>query len=638
MPPPKKQPPPPTSKQSGGPGCGKCGCCRRWLQEIPTPSKRSAVATLEDVFCGKRSKTANKVSAGVISITDDGRRGSFVAPSTQEDPASNKPQKDYLAQVVARAEAAPASTNMCPTAAAAAAAAAAALIAVESFQETLPSIPVMVPSTTSSIRTSAQTSLADLLATASASASSATSVISAAAAASSAAPEASASTTPALEASKQQSFRPRHMHRIEIRGPKPAPAKAPEEDSDVQIASVVFNSPQAQVLPHKQQQQQQQLQQAIPRGLGAPPPPSKPQLLRISAGRAAAAAGIHPMADIGELFVELLYQDNAEMLLQDAFLAGVQVVEPIVHRELLLEKSGSKSIIEATLQESQSAQDVATARTAQEVVRSLVKAALDAGKLSLDESEELRSTLELEINLQFGARHEDAALAAYSDRVGRKVYGDQRRISIPLPKEGPVQALGTVFPAPLASCLSQIDAEAERIGKEAGIEPSSMKRIGNNYYEVDEPFFRLTGFVDGLVDLPRKTAKHAKGDELGDETVVLEVKHRMGKVKEPPEIYDIVQLSSYCRALGCTRGELVQCLRVGASATSVGTLHITPVDFREGSHDRTGWDRHVLPGLYCMAAAVYEARENPGLRVQLLAEQDPKMRIELVRQVCEHLR
>merc|ERR1719498_395579 len=68
---------------------------------------------------------------------------------------------------------------------------------------------------------------------------------------------------------------------------------------------------------------------------------SRRQILRISAGRAAAAAGIHPYTDVGEVFLELLYQDLPELLLHDAALAGVEVISNADERERLLEKSGA---------------------------------------------------------------------------------------------------------------------------------------------------------------------------------------------------------------------------------------------------------------------------------------------------------
>jgi len=130
------------------------------------------------------------------------------------------------------------------------------------------------------------------------------------------------------------------------------------------------------------------------------------------------------------------------------------------------------------------------------------------------------------------------------------------------------------------------------------------------------------------------------------ETLVVEVKHRMGRIQEPPNIYDVVQLCSYCRVLGCARGDLVQCLRDGPGLSGPGTnrpvgggvgdLHITRIDFSEGSRDRVGWDKYVLPGLYEVARAVYAAREDQEIRLRLLAA-NPQERIDIVGCICPHL-
>lgn len=372
--------------------------------------------------------------------------------------------------------------------------------------------------------------------------------------------------------------------------------------------------------------------------------PQTPQLLRISAGRAAAAAGIHPYADVGEVFVEFVYQDMPEMLLRDAALAGVEIVAPALERARLLEKSGEAAAVEKALGASKQAMSLAAVQGAKEAIRVLMAVAKESGRLSPEEADELRDTLDFEVNCEFGARHEDAALAAFAAKVGRPVYGDQRRVSIPLPHEGPEHALGTVFPMPHTKCLSALDAEASALAASKDGAPEAVAadtgRVpagGVDGAPKSEPLFRLTGFIDGMVDLPRCTAKGARGNEPGDQTAVVEMKHRMGKIKNPPEIYDIVQLGSYCRALGCSRGVLVQCLRENATSSHVGVLHVHPVDFSEGSHDRTGWDRHVLPGLYSMARAVYAARQDVELRLRLLTAADAASRTALVREVCAHL-
>jgi len=116
---------------------------------------------------------------------------------------------------------------------------------------------------------------------------------------------------------------------------------------------------------------------------------------------------------------------------------------------------------------------------------------------------------------------------------------------------------------------------------------------------------------------------------------VVEVKHRMGRIKDPPEIYDVVQLCTYCRALGCVRGDLVQCLRSKAGGQS-NVLHVTRIDFSEGSPDRKGWDEQILPKLYDLAAAIYAAREDKAFRLRLLAA-EPELRRQIVAEACPHM-
>merc|ERR1719379_2568013 len=81
------------------------------------------------------------------------------------------------------------------------------------------------------------------------------------------------------------------------------------------------------------------------------PPEKQQKKLRISAGKAAIAAGIHPYTDVGDLFLELLYQDLPELLLHDAALAGVEVISNADERERLLEKSGAAMVLEAILKD-----------------------------------------------------------------------------------------------------------------------------------------------------------------------------------------------------------------------------------------------------------------------------------------------
>jgi len=352
-----------------------------------------------------------------------------------------------------------------------------------------------------------------------------------------------------------------------------------------------------------------------------------PLPLRISAGRAAAAAGIHPYADVGELFLELLYQDLPEMLLRDAAVAQVEVVSQAAERERLMVKSGEDPILQAALQASMQAVGVEGAQAAREAVSKAVETAEQAGRLTKEEAAELRNTLELEINLEFGSRHEDAALEGYEAQIGTRTYGQQHRVKVAMPRGGVSEALARVFPAEGSGSRSRIEAQAAEASTAAGGPPADTSDV----------FFYLTGFTDAIVDLPRQGERAA--GEAASETLVVEVKHRMGKIQDPPNIYDVVQLCSYCRVLGTQRGDLVQCLRKDSNVAGGNehVLHVSRLDFSEGSEHRTGWDKYVLPGLYEITRAVYAARADENTRLQLLKITDPKERIAFVGHLCPHL-
>lgn len=372
---------------------------------------------------------------------------------------------------------------------------------------------------------------------------------------------------------------------------------------------------------------------ASPGQLASPSPPR--QTLRISASRAAAAAGIHPFADVGELFLDFLYQDLPELLLEDAAVVGIDVVSPALERARLLAKSGASQAFEAILQKAAVALGVDGIQAACEAIAATVAAAEQASRLTEEEAQELRSLLETEVRLGFGARHEDSALAAYEKRVGQPVYGQQQRIFVEMPP--PDDSWFCPFPPPrslTSGCGSYCNKLQE--GRPAITLKEDETVLGAatllGASEGRHPaYFNLTGFVDGLVDLPATAVE-------GKETVVVEVKHRMGRIKDPPDVYDVVQLCTYCRALGCTRGDLVQCLRSSSVGDgSPGVLHVTQFDFSEGSPDRKGWEEHVLPGLYAFVAAVYAARQDASIRYRLLAAATPADRAELAAELCPHL-
>merc|ERR1712048_1000929 len=113
---------------------------------------------------------------------------------------------------------------------------------------------------------------------------------------------------------------------------------------------------------------------------------------------------------------------------------------------------GQAILLKAFLDEAANASSVEGASKAREAVAQAVAAAEQVGNLTLDEAAQMRQMLELEINMEFGARHEDTALGDYATRVGSQVYGEQERVKIPMPPGGPHEALLHAFPNPTDRC------------------------------------------------------------------------------------------------------------------------------------------------------------------------------------------
>merc|ERR1712118_604467 len=138
------------------------------------------------------------------------------------------------------------------------------------------------------------------------------------------------------------------------------------------------------------------------------------------------------------------------------------------------------------------------------------------------------------MNQSFGAKHEDEALQQYQALVQGQVHSQQHRVRLPCPRAQTLKDALQAFPA-----------------------------TDNAQSACEDAYFHLTGYVDALVELPQKSGSdHGNALQASASlTAVVEVKHRMSRIKEEPEIYDIVQLAAYCRSLGYKVGHLVQVMR-----------------------------------------------------------------------------
>eukprot|EP00929_Paragymnodinium_shiwhaense_P086442 TRINITY_DN46952_c0_g2_i1.p1 TRINITY_DN46952_c0_g2~~TRINITY_DN46952_c0_g2_i1.p1 ORF type:complete len:425 (-),score=103.32 TRINITY_DN46952_c0_g2_i1:410-1684(-) len=339
------------------------------------------------------------------------------------------------------------------------------------------------------------------------------------------------------------------------------------------------------------------------------------QILRIPAGKAAAIAGLSRFDDVGELFMEFLYQDLSKLYVHDAALLGLEVElvsEESVRRDLV-EKSGCAKLLEEVQKTAKAAEDAQAVNAACRKVDEVLKIPAPDSKLSDGELQELRKLLLKDIRCGYGSRREDPVLEAYEDIVRTRVYGKQRWLSQRLPKGGASEALATLC-APRRADAGGANEPQAAVAKDA-------------------TYFKLVGKVDGFVDIT------VQGEAS---KVVVEVKNRTTRMVDPPEVNDVIQLCTYCRILGLEHGHLVQSLRTTRrDKQKQGTddtrdVLVSRLSFAAGSMHRKGWDGTVLPSLYAFADAIYAARRDDGLRYRLVAA-DAAERQAIVESLCPHL-
>lgn len=173
------------------------------------------------------------------------------------------------------------------------------------------------------------------------------------------------------------------------------------------------------------------------------------QLLRISGSKVAAVAGLNRFTDIGELFLEYLYQDLLDLYIHDVDVLGLELelISDDEHRSQLMAKSGKAKDLLQALRIAEEAQDVESIQTALVKVEDALKVVSRDEKLDAEELGQLRELLSKEVRCGFGSKHEDAGIRAYEARVNSRVYDEQLNLCLRLPKGGAAVALAQAFPA-----------------------------------------------------------------------------------------------------------------------------------------------------------------------------------------------
>lgn len=158
--------------------------------------------------------------------------------------------------------------------------------------------------------------------------------------------------------------------------------------------------------------------------------------------------------------------------------------------------------------------------------------------------------------------------------------------------------------------------------------------------------FRICGMVDGVTD----ALSISDDDEWTLTPIVVEVKNRLRSLRNPPPLYDLVQMAVYMKMLGVTDGDLVQCLHgadeqqreptVSVSRVSLSSPPLSGVPARDSDGGAILgpdlWTGIVLPRLYTLSVAIAKLRDNELLRLAFL-NGSPAERQTILRAECDFL-
>lgn len=353
--------------------------------------------------------------------------------------------------------------------------------------------------------------------------------------------------------------------------------------------------------------------------------------VRLSASSIAAMTGFHPYSNLAKLLMDLVYQGHVgKLLLQhDAKLLGVELVSEEEALKKIARKAGSavQNAFQQVLDISHGNKKVKSVQVANGIKNDIVSM-LDKSNLSLGEKKQLQKASQSGVNTGFGKEHEDEALDLYEDQCGYDVSCRNEDLKCWKFRRDDDKNIHPISPPVTYHYAEQKDQS-----------PTS---------EREEIYFSILGVADGIRDEfylkeENDASSDSNEDNLDIRKVVVECKHRMKRVFNPPPIYDQIQTVLYCMMYGTSEGEIIQVVRnsrkkeqttkanvgvsdnskqgnsteadskktekpISTSTTSI-TCNRISLDDPLMQH-RTNWSSTILPRLASFVDAIYSVRQN----------------------------
>ncbi|KAF0718614.1 Aste57867_1584 [Aphanomyces stellatus] len=365
--------------------------------------------------------------------------------------------------------------------------------------------------------------------------------------------------------------------------------------------------------------------------------------LRFSASKVAAVVGLHEYGDLVEEFIEFLYQDLEELLVIDASLLQMEVTSKESELHALIRKSGADAaalidIVRWTA-ETKTAAKIDKANEKTKDAQKHIENARKRKRLTADEAKLLQDGIASKVRQSVGKRNEQLAIEIYEARNGLRVHSTNDKfyfLLFPHPRQAKALASSSSQCACHEAKALERFIERVALDRKAATSNEAVATVNKSH------FFSICGMIDGTADM-LVISDDNDDDTWSTEPILVEVKNRMARFRDPVPLHDCIQMAVYMKMINVRHGDMVQCLHrndettIHISRVSLDAYPLTAAAAPCACQCTTDlWASLVVPRLYEYATLVYLFRTQ-DLRRLAFMQAPPETQRRMLREALNYL-